>query len=137
MLPILMEQLYLTKPVADVFGLSECFKSKGTIPGIVAQVAFNQPQCFSFILDLISEYGVAHFDLSAILIQYMGCHEHGTCKKSCPLKRLLDLGASANGPPGGFVAPIQIAAIVWDLEGIEILLNAGAEPTVLRQTDMG
>jgi hypothetical protein len=109
----------------------------GSIPEMVAQWASDQPHAFNFILDLISEHGATHFDLSTLLLLYISCHHHGDCKKSCSLERLLHLGASANGPEEAFVTPLQISAVCWDLFGIEILLNAGAEPNALGKNGSG
>jgi hypothetical protein len=52
------------------------------------------------------------------------------------LKRLLSLGASPNGPQGGFVTPLQVATKQWDLACLEILLNAEADPNARRGKGM-
>jgi len=86
---------------------------------------------------LISEHGAIHFDLSKILLLYVYCHQDCPCEESCSLKRLLRLGASANGPEGAFVTPLQVAVACWDFNGVEILLNAGAEPNEIGQNGSG
>lgn len=133
MLTILTQQLHITKAVWRVVDNegTDSYNFVGSIPEMVAQWACNQPDTFTFILDLISEHGVTHFDPSTLLLLYIGCHQHDTCNDSCSLKRLLRLGASANGPEGAFVTPLQIAVVCWDLQGVETLLNAGAEPNAL------
>ena len=133
MLTILTQQLHITKPVWHVVDYEDTgfYNFVGSIPEIVAQWESRQPDTFTFILDLISEHGVTHFDPSTLLLLYIGCHQHQICKESCSLERLLRLGASANGPEGAFVTPLQIAVVCWDLQGVEILLNAGAEPNAL------
>ena len=133
MLTILTQQLHITKEVWYVVDNKDMdsYHFVGSIPEMVAQWEFRQPEAFTFILDLISEHGVTHFDPSTLLLLYIGCHRHDNCKKSCSLERLLRLGASANGPEGAFVTPLQIAVVCWDLQGVEILLNAGAEPNAL------
>jgi hypothetical protein len=133
MLTVLTQQLNITKVVWNMFDIytTDPYNIVGSIPEMVAQWEHRQPETFLFILDLISEHGVTHFDLSTLLLLYIRCHKHHDCGESCSLKRLLRLGASANGPEGVFVTPLQIAVICWDLPGIEILLNAGAEPNAL------
>ncbi|KAF2260240.1 hypothetical protein CC78DRAFT_523537 [Lojkania enalia] len=133
MLPVLTQQLHITKEVWHLFDKdnTDSYEFLGTIPEMVAQWASKQPETFDLILDLVSEQGVIHFDLSILLLLYIGCHNHSICKKSCPLERLLHLGASANGPNGAFVTPLQIAVVCWDFHGLEILLNAGADPNIL------
>lgn len=133
MLTILTQQLNITKEVWQVveYGEYDSYDFVGSIPEIVAQWASRQPDAFTFILDLISEHGVTHFDPSTLLLLYIGCHQHHQCNEPCSLKRLLRLGASANGPEGAFVAPLQIAVVCWDVQGVEILLNAGADPNAL------
>lgn len=132
-LTILTQQLHITKSVCYVFDYDEIdsYNFVGSIPEMVAQWASRQPDTFTLILDLISELGVTHFDLSTLLLLYIGCHLYEHCNQSCSLQRLLRLGASANGPERAFVTPLQIAVACWDLQGVEILLNAGAEPNAL------
>ena len=129
MLTVLTQQLDITKDHYSYLNGSDVYGFVGSIPEIVAQWAW--PQTFTFILDLISEHDAAHFDLSTLLLLYIGCHDHDICDKPCSLERLLGLGASAKGPEEAFVTPLQIAAVCWDLHGIETLLNAGAEPNAL------
>ena len=133
MLTILTQQLHIRKEVWHLVDYEDTgfYDFVGSIPEIVAQWESRQPETFTFILDLISEHGVTHFDPSTLLLLYIGCHQHQNCKESCSLERLLRLGASANGPEGAFVNPLQIAVVCWDLQGVEILLNAGAEPNAL------
>ena len=133
MLTILTQQLHIRKEVSDVVKNYETgpYDFVGSIPEMVAQWESRQPHTFTFILDLISEHGVTHFDPSTLLLLCIGCHQDHPCNESCSLKRLLRLGASANGPEGAFVTPLQIAVVCWDLQGVEILLNAGAELNAL------
>ena len=133
MLSILTQQLHITKAVRHIFNneAANLYNFVGSIPEMVAQWESRQPETFTFILDLITEHGVTHFDPSTLLLLYIGCHQHDRCNESCSLERLLRLGASANGPEGAFVTPLQIAVVFWDLEGVEILLIAGAEPNAL------
>lgn len=138
MLPILTQQLHIKKEAYplkdDDFGTYEFI---GSIPEMVAQWASHQLSAFELILDLISDNGVTHFDISTLLLLYIGGHDHADCKDLCALGRLLRLGANANGPEGAFVSPIQIAVVYWDLVGMDILLNAGADPSALGQNGHG
>lgn len=130
---VLTQQLHITKEIWGRFGVDawEVVDFIGSVPEIIAQSAIRRQDTFKFILDLISEHGVANFDLSTLLLTYIGNHVHDTCNESCSLGRLLCLGASANGPEGAFVTPLQVAVACWDLHGMEMLLNAGAEPNAL------
>jgi hypothetical protein len=139
MLTILTQQLHITKDLWDGFDpvLAERYDFVGSIPEMVAQWASRHPGAFNCILGLISEHGTIHFDLSTILLLYISCHQRCYCEESCYLERLLRLGASANGPEGAFVTPLQVAVACWDFNGVEILLNAGAEPNALGQNGSG
>lgn len=60
----------------------------------------------------------------------VGWHHHernSGCTDYCLVARLLQLGADPNGH-GYRVCPLQIAAGAWDLEGVRVLLEAGADP---------
>ncbi|KAF2800547.1 hypothetical protein K505DRAFT_263715 [Melanomma pulvis-pyrius CBS 109.77] len=136
MLTTLTQQMHITIQVERLFEDYETDRDfVGSIPELVTQWAFAEPDTFTFILDLIIEHGVTHFDLSTLLLLYIGNHLHEHCQKSCDLERLLDFGASANGPEGAFVTPLQIAVVCWDLRGIELLLNAGAKVNALGGND--
>ncbi|CAO2647508.1 Nn.00g084300.m01.CDS01 [Neocucurbitaria sp. VM-36] len=134
MLPILKQRLKITRSAwfAYQFG-SYCFS--GSIPELVAQWAWRQQGTFNFILDLISENGENYFDLSTLLLLCTCSHDHTYCgEDKCPLERLLHLGANADGPEGAYVTPLQISVVTWDLQGTEMLLNAGAKPNALGAT---
>jgi hypothetical protein len=138
-LTTLTQQLYITKDLWDTFdrGSTERYDFIGSIPEITAQWAARQSGAFDFILDLISEHGAIHFDLSKILLLYVYCHQDCPCEESCSLKRLLRFGASANGPEGAFVTPLQVAVACWDFNGVETLLKAGAEPNEIGHNGSG
>ena len=131
MLAVLTQQLHVTKHVYVLGKFDADCPFVGSIPEMAAQWAFSQPRVFHLILDLISELGTTHFDLSKLLVLYLGCHQHQFCGESCALERLLRLGASVNGPEGAYVTSIQIATACWDFSGVELLLNAGADPNAL------
>jgi hypothetical protein len=50
-----------------------------------------------------------------------------TCDDYCLLSRLLELGANIN-KSGSWVTPLQIAVGCFDLVGVKLLLEAGADP---------
>ena len=133
MLPILTQHFEIEKEVWHVTDResTESYKHEGSIPEMVAQWAFRQPETFDLILDTISQHGVAHYNISKLLLLYIGSHLHCDCKNSCPLEILLNLGANACGPEEAFVSPLQIAVANWDLHSTQVLLNAGAEPNAI------
>jgi len=135
----LTQQLHIEESMLGAFHYEvfENIKFLGSIPEMIAQLAFELRNAFTFILCLISEHGVTHFDLSTLLLFYISSHQHGNCIKSCSLETLLCLGASANGPEGAFVTPLQVAVECWDLHGVEKLLNAGADPNALGSNGTG
>ncbi|KAF2006077.1 hypothetical protein P154DRAFT_518288 [Amniculicola lignicola CBS 123094] len=132
MLPVLTAQLRFTMEF-DVYDTHDrTCEFIGSIPELVAQQSPLHPDIFDLILDLISDQGTAHFDLSKILLLCVGNHRHRNCKTSCPLERLLDFGASANGPEGACMTPLQIATSCWDICGVKTLLTAGADVDATR-----
>ena len=129
MFSILTEQFSIEKEIWELTNIDfTSVKLEGTIPEMVAQWAFRQPLIFNFILDLISEQGWDRYNATMLLLLYIGAHRHDTCNESCPLETLLKVGANACGPEEAFVTPLQIAVQSWDLRGVQVLLNAGAEP---------
>ena len=69
---------------------------------------------------------VCYADLLPHYIPHHTCNEKTTCKDTCVLPRLLQLGA--NPDPKGFqVTPLQIAVFNRDLAGARMLLGAGAD----------
>ena len=88
MLTVLTQQLDINKKVwhafdNDVTALTRYYDYDfvGSIPEMVAQWAYRQPKTFTLILDLISEHGVTHFDLSTLLLLYIRCHNDPSCSK--------------------------------------------------------
>jgi hypothetical protein len=77
--------------------------------------------------ELLFEYGKGYYDPSKILCLSTGYHKHGSCTDYCILDHLVDLGADANTTEYQ-CTPLQIAVACWDLEGVNILLEAGANP---------
>ena len=133
---ILARQISVSKPVfLPIMEDYDIYRFAMSVPELVAQCIVSSHHHFNFILDLIFKHGVAHFDLSNILLLHIGRHMHTMCKKSCPLERLLRFGADANGPEGAFVTPLQIAVVCRDIHGVEMLLNSGAEPNAIGKND--
>lgn len=129
---ILAQQLYFQKPIWDPFvqDIHE-FDFEGSIPECFAQWSSDQPVAFWLIIDLISEHGGAYCDLSKLLLLFIGHNQKASSEKFPFVERLLSLGASANGPKGAFVTPLQIAAYREDVEAVELLLKAGARANAL------
>jgi hypothetical protein len=104
---------------------------KGLIVDAIAQLIMcrsSYKSSFSSLLD----YGERHPNASTTLLSYIGSHGeyrniYGDCGETCSLTRLLQLGARPDAP-GYSVKPLQIAVVSWDFEGVEILLQAGADP---------
>lgn len=104
----------------------DCYNFQGTIVEFFAQLAKRLPSHLRLFLD----HTVGFFDPSRILVISVGWHYHDRnwdCKDYCLVARLLQLGADPNGH-GYRVCPLQIAAGAWDLEGLKVLLEAGADP---------
>ncbi|KAH6972969.1 hypothetical protein BKA56DRAFT_492630 [Ilyonectria sp. MPI-CAGE-AT-0026] len=104
----------------------EDYNFQGTIVEFFAQLAKIWPSHLRLFLD----HTVGFFDPSKILAMSVGWHHHegsSNCTDYCLVARLLQLGADPNGH-GYRVCPLQIAAGAWDLEGVRVLLEAGADP---------
>ncbi|KAH7009774.1 hypothetical protein EDB80DRAFT_610302, partial [Ilyonectria destructans] len=102
------------------------YNFQGTIVEFFAQLTDIWPSRLRLFLD----HTVGFFDPSRILVISVGWHNHDgnhDCTDYCLLARLLQLGADPNGH-GYRVCPLQIAAGAWDLEGVKVLLEAGADP---------
>jgi hypothetical protein len=102
----------------------------GSIIELFAQLAALETRPFRFLLEELVKCGADSFDPSTVLLSYIGSHfHHSPCRREdyCPLLRLLELGAKTK-VTGYSVTPLQIAATSWDLQGVRILLEAGADP---------
>ena len=75
------------------------------------------------------EQGAGLVDFTSILPAYSGVHWSCACRegKQCILKELLRLGALPD-PKGYRVTPLQILCSVGDVRGVQVLLEAGADP---------
>jgi hypothetical protein len=77
---------------------------------------------------LFLKLAIGYFDHSKVLLHSVGWHDHDESyyyKGYCILARQLQLGADPDGP-GYRIYPLQIAARAWNLEGVRLLLEAGA-----------
>ncbi|KAM0798578.1 hypothetical protein BDR22DRAFT_858945 [Usnea florida] len=109
------------------------YKFDGSIVEVFAQLAFGASGVFRLLLD----NGTGLFDPSKILLLFIGCHQdhpNHDCSNYCLLERLLDLGADPN-MDWCWVSPLQIAVQCCDLTAISILLEAGADPNPVENSD--
>ena len=120
------------------FSMSEYFfdnvyKFDGSIIEIFAQSAFEASDIFRLLL----EHGMGLFDPSAILLLFIGrhqCNPDSDCSNYCLVERLLELGADPN-MTGCWVTPLQIAVKCYDLKAVTSLLEAGANPNPIEQSN--
>ncbi|KAK3370926.1 hypothetical protein B0T24DRAFT_627387 [Lasiosphaeria ovina] len=102
------------------------YEFEGTIVELFALLIYRWPEALKLFLEL----AIGYFDPSKVLLHSVGWHCHYEsfdCKGFCILARQLQLGADPDGP-GYRICPLQIAARAWDLEGVRLLLEAGANP---------
>ena len=112
-------------------GRSRWYHIKGSVVDAIAQLVMNTHWSHNLLCSLLDS-GARHLNASTTLLSYIGSHQHyygnnGDCGETCPLVRLLQLGARPDAP-GYRVKPLQIAVVSWDFKGVEILLQAGADP---------
>ena len=106
---------------------AECYLLDGSIIEVYAQLTKTDALTFKLLLD----HGAGLFNCSKILLLHVAFHEHDPeygCRRECLLRRLLKLGADLNSR-NSRITPLQIAVISGDLDGVSLLLDAGAEPT--------
>jgi hypothetical protein len=106
------------------------YRIKGPIVDAIAQLSGHVSN-FDTLFDSLLDSGERRLNASTLL-SYIGshgeqCSAHSDCGKTCCLIKLLQLGAQPDAP-GYRVKPLQIAVVCWDFEGVEILLQAGADP---------
>jgi hypothetical protein len=98
---------------------------EGSIIELFAQLPERQPE-----FHLLLEHGTGLYNPSKILLLFSTFHfyDHDVgCTESCLVERLVDLGADPAGA-GYNVTPLQIATWNHDIEGVRVLLGAGAPP---------
>jgi hypothetical protein len=102
------------------------FDFEGTVIELFAQLAMDKPHPFRILL----EQGAQYIDPSAVFLSFISSHRHGTentCEDYCLLSQLLQLGANVNESEF-WVTPLQVAVARFDLAGVKVLLEAGADP---------
>lgn len=103
---------------------------KGSIVDAIAQLIMHTGWSHILFCSLLDS-GARYLNASTTLLSYIGSHllcgRHGDCGETCPLIRLLQLGARPDAPEYR-VKPLQIAVVSGDFKGVEILLQAGADP---------
>jgi len=96
---------------------------------IVDLIAVSSGEIGSEALSFLLDHARDLFDPTKALLYYMGGHRHysNTCIDDCPLRKLLRMGADPNSR-GSPCTPLQIAILGRDVSGIQVLLEAGADP---------
>jgi hypothetical protein len=111
------------------FNLSVCgpdmtpYQFRGSVIESIVQLEDGATELQELLLD----YGTGFYDPSKILCLSIGYLKHESCAAYCILDHLLDLGADPNTAEYK-CTPLQIAVACWDLEGVNVLLEAGADP---------
>jgi hypothetical protein len=110
---------------------SRWYRIKGPIVDVIAQFT-KYLSTFDTLFHSLLDSGEKRLNASTALLSYIGSHgpeciPHDDCGKTCTLIKLLQLGAQPDAPEYR-VQPLQIAVVSWDFEGVEILLQAGADP---------
>ncbi|KAH0436668.1 L-galactose dehydrogenase [Colletotrichum camelliae] len=78
--------------------------------------------------------GAGATDSQGALIPFGPFHEHeDNCEDGCVLEELLSLGANPN-VSGCYITPLQIAIASFDIDGVNALLKAGADPNAAGST---
>lgn len=104
----------------------------GSVIEVMSQFVDHSFENFRFLLKSYPGF----YDPSTTLLHFIG--HHGVAGKNryscdsdynsdCPVRTLLEAGAEPN-PSGCRVTPLQIAVAAWDLEGVQLLLEYGADP---------
>lgn len=104
----------------------------GSVIEVMSQFVDHSFESFRFLLKSYPGF----YDPSTTLLHFIGYHGvSGTDRYSCDndynsdclVRTLLEAGAEPN-PSGYRVTPLQIAVAAWDLEGVQLLLEYGADP---------
>jgi hypothetical protein len=104
----------------------------GSVIEVMSQFVDHSFENFRFLLKSYPGF----YDPSTTLLHFIGHHgvagmDRYSCdndyNSDCPVRTLLEAGAEPN-LLGYRVTPLQIAVAAWDLEGVQLLLEYGADP---------
>ncbi|PVH69170.1 hypothetical protein DL98DRAFT_598888 [Cadophora sp. DSE1049] len=104
----------------------------GSVIEVMSQFVDHSFGIFRFLLKNYPGF----YDPSTTLLYFIGHHgvigwDQYSCNNDynsdCPVRTLLEAGAEPN-LSGYRVTPLQIAVAAWDLEGVQLLLEYGADP---------
>jgi len=105
---------------------------EGSATNLIAQAGRFSRYSWLGLDTLLSILGSDHLgDITSLLVSFVGWHNHWICIlfDTCFLVKLLGFGADPNAAEYR-VTPLQIAAFQGDARSVEILLNAGAIPSL-------
>jgi hypothetical protein len=122
------------KVVADASGTATVayYMFSGSVIEVMSQFVDHSFHSFRFLLNSYPGF----YDPSTTLLHFIGPHGviyrirkscYNDYNSDCPVRTLLEAGAEPN-PSGYRVTPLQIAVAAWDLEGVQLLLEYGADP---------
>ena len=127
------------KDVGSLLQVSMKFKKKMWFESSLHDYSFNGrlieilaalPTVDNLTVELLLNYDTKISNPSSLLFAYLGRHIYDnadSCKEKCLVEHLLEGGADPNNLDYR-VTPLQVATVSWDLEGVEALLRAGADP---------
>jgi hypothetical protein len=117
--------------------ICETYEFSGSIIEVMGQFVDHHFESFCFLLNNCTGF----YNPSTTLLHFIGRHEvysgkHSPCDNgsNCPVRTLLEAGADPN-LVGYRVTPLQMAVVAWDVEGVRMLLEFGANPNGPGDTD--
>jgi hypothetical protein len=118
-------QTHLEGKIHSLWDIDSTFDFEGTVIELFAHSASHTPHPFRTLL----EQGGQYIDASTVLLSLISSRIHirPNTPDDCLLSQLLELGANVN-KSGFWVTPLQIAVAWFDLAVVKMLLEAGADP---------